>query len=145
MDILLTFTGFHDPYFKGLIDQEEQPGPILSLLAARFFEHIFLFDTPSTQRVTRETKDAISKLHQKSAVHILEIPLDDPTDYQEIFKGVRSHVKTINAGIFARLRDPVLFAQAYVEYGAVGWPGEVDLAPDAIYDEIKKHGRWVPE
>jgi ABC-type cobalamin/Fe3+-siderophores transport system ATPase subunit len=43
------------------------------------------------------------------------------------------------------LRDPVLFAQADVEYGAVGWPGEVDLAPDAMYDEIKKHGRWVPE
>jgi len=34
MDVLLTFTGFHDPYFKGLIDQEEQLGPILSLLAA---------------------------------------------------------------------------------------------------------------
>lgn len=27
-DVLLTFTGFHDPYFKGLIDQEEQPGPM---------------------------------------------------------------------------------------------------------------------
>ena len=49
-----------------------------------------------------------------------------------------------NAGIFAQLRDPGLFAQAYVEYGAVVWPGEIDLAPDAMYDEIKKHGRWVP-
>ena len=28
------------------------------------------------------------------------------------------------AGIFAALRDPVLFAEAYVEYGAVMWPGE---------------------
>ena len=54
-------------------------------------------------------------------------------------------VKGENAGIFAQLRDPVLFAQAYVEYGVVGWPGEIDLAPDAMYDEIKKHGRWVPE
>ena len=27
MDVLLTFTGFHDPYFKGLVDQEEQVGP----------------------------------------------------------------------------------------------------------------------
>ena len=49
MDVLLTFTGFHDPYFKGLIDQEDQPGPILSLLATRSFDHIFLFDTPSTR------------------------------------------------------------------------------------------------
>ena len=54
-------------------------------------------------------------------------------------------VKGENAGIFSQLRDPVLFAQAYVEYGVVVWPGEIDLAPDAMYDEIKKHGRWVPE
>ncbi len=54
-------------------------------------------------------------------------------------------VMSDTAGIFAQLRDPVLFAQAYVEYGAVIWPGEIDLAPDAMYDEIKKNGRWVPE
>ena len=68
MDVLLTFTGFHDPYFKGLVDQEEQPGRILSLLGMRDFDHIFLFDTPSTQRVTEETKDAISKLHHGSEI-----------------------------------------------------------------------------
>jgi hypothetical protein len=50
-----------------------------------------------------------------------------------------------NAGIFAQLRDPVVFARAYVEYGVVVWPGEIDLAPDAMYDEIKKHGRWILE
>ncbi len=49
------------------------------------------------------------------------------------------------AGIFAALRDPALFAEAYVEYGAVMWPGEIDLAPDAMYDEIKKEGHWAPE
>jgi Protein of unknown function (DUF2442) len=49
------------------------------------------------------------------------------------------------AGIFAQLRDPIVFGQARVEYGAVVWPGEIDLAPDAMYDEIQKYGRWVPE
>ena len=53
MDVLLTFTGFHDPFFKGLVGQEEQPGPILSLLSARSFDQIYLFDTPSTQKVTK--------------------------------------------------------------------------------------------
>jgi DNA-binding NtrC family response regulator len=95
MDVLLTFTGFHDPYFKGLVDQEEQPGPILSLLAARQFDHIFLFDTPSTQRVTQATKTAISQLHQQSEVHVLEINLDDPTNYQDILKGLRAQLKHI--------------------------------------------------
>jgi hypothetical protein len=52
-------------------------------------------------------------------------------------------VMSDSAGIFAQLRDPILFAKVHVEYGAVVWPGEIDLAPDAMYDEIKKHSRWV--
>ena len=31
MNILLTFTGFHDPYALGLMGGEEVPGPVLSL------------------------------------------------------------------------------------------------------------------
>jgi len=73
MDVLLIFRGFHDPYFKGLVDQEEQPGPILSLLTTRSFNHVFLFDTPSTHRATGETKNAITRLHRASEVHILEM------------------------------------------------------------------------
>jgi len=95
MDVLLTFTGFHDPYFKGLVDQEDQPGPILSLLSTRPFDHIFLFDTPSTQRVTEETKEAISELHRDTEVHVLEINLSDPTNYEEIFRGLRGHLHSI--------------------------------------------------
>jgi hypothetical protein len=52
-------------------------------------------------------------------------------------------VMSDTAGVFAQLRDPVLFAQAYLEYGAAVWPDEIDLAPEAMYDEIKKKGRWV--
>jgi len=43
------------------------------------------------------------------------------------------------------LRDRALFAKACVEYGVVVWPGDIDLAPDAMYDEIKKKGRWILE
>lgn len=95
MDVLLTFTGFHDPYFKGLIDQEEQPGPILSLLAGRSFKHIFLFDTPNTKRITQDTVDAISKLHPGSVLHVLEINVDDPTNYRGILAGLRTHLHNI--------------------------------------------------
>ena len=48
-----------------------------------------------------------------------------------------------DAGVFSALIDPDRFAAAYVEFGAVTWPGEIDLAPDAMYEEIKAHGRWV--
>ncbi len=47
------------------------------------------------------------------------------------------------AGVFARLADPARFAEAQVQYGAVAWPGELDLAPDAMYAEIQKTGEWV--
>ena len=46
-------------------------------------------------------------------------------------------------GVFAVLKDPLVFAQAFIEAGAVNWPGDLDLAPDAMYAEIKSHGEWV--
>jgi hypothetical protein len=47
------------------------------------------------------------------------------------------------AGVFERLRDPGEFAEAYVDEGVVAWPCGLDLAPDAMYDEIKANGRWT--
>ena len=39
--------------------------------------------------------------------------------------------------LFEPLRDPVLFAQAFVdEFGAVCWPNGADLAPDALCQRI---------
>ena len=43
-----------------------------------------------------------------------------------------------DAGVFASLRDPAFFSRAHVVYGAVTWPGEIDLAPDALYRQIAK-------
>jgi hypothetical protein len=48
-------------------------------------------------------------------------------------------------GVFEPLRDPARFAEVGVDHGAVAWPGELDLAPDAMYDEIKATGRSTPE
>jgi hypothetical protein len=47
------------------------------------------------------------------------------------------------AGVFASLRDESRFIQGYLHYGAVTWPGELDLAPDAMYEAIKRNGEWV--
>lgn len=46
-------------------------------------------------------------------------------------------------GIFAPLNDPQFFSQVFIDNGVVTWPNEIDLAPDAMYQEIKKHGEWV--
>lgn len=52
-------------------------------------------------------------------------------------------VHSAEAGVFARLADSAIFAQAAEHHGAVTWPGEVDPAPDAMYQAIREHGEWV--
>lgn len=52
-------------------------------------------------------------------------------------------VQAPDAGVFASLADPGLFAQVRLEHGAATWPNEVDLAPDAMYRAIKASGTWV--
>ena len=51
-------------------------------------------------------------------------------------------VASPDAGVFAALRDPALFAQVRTELGAVVWPGGVDLAPDAMHAAIKRNREW---
>jgi len=100
MDVLLTFTGFHDPFFKGLIRDIEQPGPILSLAKAKSFDKIILFSTPATEKITSDTRVALKSLSQTTDIEILDIPLDDPTDYAIILKGLRKHIRDIQECIF---------------------------------------------
>jgi hypothetical protein len=51
-------------------------------------------------------------------------------------------ITSADAGVFAKLRDPEIFAQVRIQYGAVIWPGEIDLAPDVMHDELRDHGEW---
>jgi hypothetical protein len=39
-------------------------------------------------------------------------------------------------GALAPLLDAQFFEQVFIDYGAVAWPGEIDLAPDAMYDQV---------
>jgi len=39
-------------------------------------------------------------------------------------------------GVLAPLRDERFFKQVFIDYGAVAWPGEIDLAPDAMYAQV---------
>lgn len=52
-------------------------------------------------------------------------------------------VHSPRAGVFAALADPLKFAHAKIEHGAVTWPGELDLAPDAMHTAIQHHGKWL--
>jgi len=95
MKILLTFTGFHDPYAMGLVGEEEQPGPILSLAAAMSFDRIILFSTPSTEKHTSATGDALRSLYPSIEIEVRDLALGDPTDYVAILRGLRAHIREI--------------------------------------------------
>lgn len=51
-------------------------------------------------------------------------------------------VHSPKAGVFAALADPLLFSQVQLDYGTVTWPGELDLAPDAMHAAIQEHKVW---
>jgi hypothetical protein len=36
-------------------------------------------------------------------------------------------------GVLTPLRDVAFFERVYIDDGAVAWPGDIDLAPDAMY------------
>lgn len=70
----------------------------------------------------------------------LEVEFNDGTHgFVEMIKLITSD----KAGVFAVLQDKALFNKVHLEYGVLTWPGEIDLAPDAMFDAIKQNGRWV--
>lgn len=40
----------------------------------------------------------------------------------------------LNRGVFAQLQDPQRFKQAFVAIDTVCWPGNIDIAPETLYD-----------
>jgi len=70
---------------------------------------------------------------------VLEVTFLDKTHG---FVEMKRLVKSKKAGVFAVLKKPDMFAQVFIELGVVTWPGEIDLAPDAMYDAIRAQGRW---
>jgi hypothetical protein len=72
-----------------------------------------------------------------------EPPLTLHVQFADGLKGKVRFEPSHLTGVFEVLKSPSVFAQAHVEDGVVTWPGELDLAPDAMYDEIKAKGEWV--
>ena len=39
-------------------------------------------------------------------------------------------------GVLAPLREVSFFNRVFIDQGAVAWPGDIDLAPDAMYRQV---------
>jgi transcriptional regulator with GAF, ATPase, and Fis domain len=72
-------------------------GPILTVLAERSFDRVYLFTTPKAAEISEKTTEAITERHPGVAVEILDVPLKDPTNYLGILRQLRSHFRRINA------------------------------------------------
>ncbi len=89
MDILLTFTGNHDPYAFGVLEGDELPGPVLTVLGHRAFDRVVLFGTPGMRESAEHTCEALETRFPHIAVDLRDVPLADPTDYRAILAVMR--------------------------------------------------------
>ena len=67
----------------------------------------------------------------------LEVVFSDGTRGRVVFE------PTHLTGVFTSLQNPHFFNQVRINGGAVSWPGDIDLAPDAMHEAIRKSGEWV--
>ncbi|MCB1099626.1 MAG: sigma 54-interacting transcriptional regulator [Verrucomicrobiae bacterium] len=94
--ILLTFTGFHDPFGDTAVEGDQQTGPILTIVSERSFDYIYLFSTPTVAQRSSDTKDVICARHPGVEVTILDVPLKDPTNHLGILRQIRKHFRKIS-------------------------------------------------
>ena len=40
----------------------------------------------------------------------------------------------LELGVFRQLKEPNIVCRAFIDGGTVAWPGEIDIAPETLYD-----------
>ena len=58
-------------------------------------------------------------------------------------EGTVKFLPTFFRGVFTHLASLPKFQKVQFVDGVVTWPGELALAPDAMYAEIKRSGEWL--
>jgi len=71
--------------------------------------------------------ESVTKVHPRPD---FQIELEFSTGEARLFD-VRPY---LDKGVFTRLKDISLFQQAYVAFDTVCWPGNLDIAPETLYD-----------
>jgi hypothetical protein len=75
-------------------------------------------------------------MHKVKAVEVLEdyrLKVTFEGNEERLFEAL----PYLEKGIFTRLKDPKLFALAYVQWDTVCWPGDLDISPDTLYLKSK--------
>jgi hypothetical protein len=123
--ILLTFTGFHDPYGQGPVEVSRQPGPILSLLGERTFARVYLLSTPAMVEETERTAAAVREVYSGTGFAVRHLDLPDPTDYGAILRESRGVIREVVESPFEEIC--VATASVMVREAAIlSWGTRID-------------------
>jgi hypothetical protein len=63
--------------------------------------------------------------------------------FKDGLEGLVCFLPSFFRGVFAHLRDSAEFQRVMLVDGGVTWPGELDVAPDAMHEQIRHHGKWL--
>lgn len=75
-------------------------------------------------------------------------PLRNHRIYVELTDGQRGlfdMTPYLDHGVFRELRDPAYFSRVGIQYGALTWPHEQDIAPETLVAEmtpVTQEPRW---
>jgi hypothetical protein len=92
-------------------------------------------------------KDPASRLRSSLDYHVVSVEVIEHLRLRVRFRdGLTGEVVLKEShlrGVFEPLKEPAFFAQVSCANGFVEWPDEIDLAPDAMHEEIVARGMWV--
>jgi len=92
---LFAFVDHKDPFMPAGVEEEELPGPILSILGARAFDRVHLFHTPQLSQAATSTEEAIQDRWPECRVVHHELPVSDPKDYSSVMGALARQVRHI--------------------------------------------------
>src|SRR5262245_6231294 len=92
---LFAFVDPKDPFMPSGIAGEDQLGPILSVMAARAFDFLFLFYTPQLREEAERTTSEVQRMHPHCHTFSHELPVSDPKDYSSIMGRLARQVRDI--------------------------------------------------
>jgi Protein of unknown function (DUF2442) len=86
-----------------------------------------------------EQPDDVAEVRAEEGYRLFVRFFDGTCGYVDL----KERVQSKDARAFAFLADSETFKQVGIGLGTVMWANGMDLAPDVMYDEIKRNGVWV--
>ena len=115
---LFAFVDLKDPFAPNEIAGGDQSGPILSILAYRPFDQVFLFHTPHTRTNALATHDEIVRRFPDCVTALHELPVADPKDYSSLMGSLSRVIVQIRLQLSRKSQNYVCVSSGTAEMRA---------------------------